>query len=171
LSLTGLYLGQGGSNAVDSYLYRPGGATPGFRINSQLVVDGNFGVNTITPRRRTDILDASGPQLRLSYSDNVKYGEIWANSSGQLRFLSVWSEYVFFNSDGAHYTTFGIGPTGTLVITPLSGLILFSGCHVANGTVATAMSSLGPAGAHTTIQEWLKILGSDGSTVRYVPCF
>ena len=39
----------------------------------------------------------------------------------------------------------------------------------ANGTVATAMSSLGPVGSNTTIQEWLTI--NINGTVRYIPCF
>ena len=39
----------------------------------------------------------------------------------------------------------------------------------ANGTVATAMSALGPTGSNTTIQEWLTI--NINGTVRYIPCF
>lgn len=44
------------------------------------------------------------------------------------------------------------------------------GAFQANGSVATAMSSLGPTGSHTTIQEWLKITNASGVT-RYIPCF
>lgn len=40
----------------------------------------------------------------------------------------------------------------------------------ANGTVATAMSSLGPTGSHATIQTWLTIK-DNGGVVRYIPCF
>ena len=40
----------------------------------------------------------------------------------------------------------------------------------ANGSVATALSSLGPTGSHTTVQEWIKINGTGGA-VRYVPGF
>jgi len=40
----------------------------------------------------------------------------------------------------------------------------------ANGTVATALGSLGPTGANTTVQEWLTIEDVAG-TVRYIPCF
>lgn len=39
----------------------------------------------------------------------------------------------------------------------------------ANGSVATAMSSVGPTGSHTTIQEWLTI--TINGTTRYIPCF
>lgn len=39
----------------------------------------------------------------------------------------------------------------------------------ANGTVATVLGSLGPAGSNTTVQEWLTI--NIGGNVRYIPCF
>ena len=40
----------------------------------------------------------------------------------------------------------------------------------ANGSVATAMSSVGPTGSHTTIQEWFTITDAAGTT-RYIPGF
>jgi len=40
----------------------------------------------------------------------------------------------------------------------------------ANGSVATAMSSVGPTGSHTTVQEWMTVSNASGVT-RYVPCF
>lgn len=45
-----------------------------------------------------------------------------------------------------------------------------SGSFAANGTVATALSSVGPTGSHTTVQEWLVIKNPSGTT-RYIPCF
>ena len=45
-----------------------------------------------------------------------------------------------------------------------------AGTFTANGSVATALSSLGPSGSHTTVQEWLTITDTSG-TVRYIPCF
>lgn len=39
----------------------------------------------------------------------------------------------------------------------------------ANGTTATLLGSLGPAGANTTVQEWLTI--DINGTTRYLPCF
>jgi hypothetical protein len=38
------------------------------------------------------------------------------------------------------------------------------------GTVATAMSSVGPVGSNATIQEWLVIVNASG-TLRYAPLF
>jgi hypothetical protein len=40
----------------------------------------------------------------------------------------------------------------------------------ANGSVATVLGSLGPAGSHTTVQKWLKIIDSTGTTL-YIPAF
>lgn len=41
---------------------------------------------------------------------------------------------------------------------------------VANGSVATTVTSLGPTGSHTTIQEWLQVTDANG-TIRYIPCY
>jgi hypothetical protein len=38
------------------------------------------------------------------------------------------------------------------------------------GTVATAMSSLGPVGSHTTVQRWMVVI-NPGGTVGFVPVF
>jgi hypothetical protein len=40
----------------------------------------------------------------------------------------------------------------------------------ANGSVATVLGSLGPAGSNATVQKWLTFV-DDGGTTRYVPCF
>lgn len=40
----------------------------------------------------------------------------------------------------------------------------------ANGGVATALTSVGPAGANTTVQTWLTIRDNT-NTIRYIPCF
>ena len=40
----------------------------------------------------------------------------------------------------------------------------------ANGTVATTMTSLGPVGSHTTVQEWMIVVDNLG-TVRFIPCY
>jgi hypothetical protein len=41
---------------------------------------------------------------------------------------------------------------------------------VANGAVATALSSVGPTGAHATVQEWFAVKNASG-TIRYIPAF
>lgn len=65
--------------------------------------------------------------------------------------------------------------TGT-VTTPAIGngasafKISGSGQWTANGAVATTMTSLGPTGSHTTVQEWLTFTDSAG-VVRYIPAY
>jgi hypothetical protein len=59
----------------------------------------------------------------------------------------------------------GIFCAGTGVVKFVSASMI-----AANGAVATTMTSLGPAGSHTTVQEWLVIKNS-GGTVRYIPCY
>lgn len=41
---------------------------------------------------------------------------------------------------------------------------------VANGAVATTVTSLGPTGSHTTIQEWMQVTDA-GGTIRYIPLY
>ena len=62
-------------------LLKADGVTPILNIDS---VNNRFGLSTITPRRKADILDASAPQLRLSYSDNAVYTDLQASSAGNL---------------------------------------------------------------------------------------
>ncbi|MFA4879991.1 MAG: hypothetical protein WC650_00005, partial [Candidatus Doudnabacteria bacterium] len=45
---------------------------------------GNVGINTTSPDRKLDILDASNPQLRLSQADVSKYVDFQATSSGDI---------------------------------------------------------------------------------------
>ena len=59
----------------------------------------------------------------------------------------------------------GLTPKGTGVI-----VVGNAGSIAANGAVATALTSVGPTGSHTTVQEWLIIKNSSG-TVRYIPLF
>jgi hypothetical protein len=59
----------------------------------------------------------------------------------------------------------------TVQINPSGGPVQFgSGAFSANAAVATTMTSLGPTGSHTTVQEWLQITDAAG-TVRYIPAY
>jgi hypothetical protein len=58
-----------------------------------------------------------------------------------------------------------------LSLQPGGGTIKVGGGAVtANGAVATVLGSLGPAGSHTSPQEWFVIRNASG-TVRYIPAF
>ena len=60
---------------------------------------------------------------------------------------------------------------GNLGLGSATGLIQFVGAQSssANGSVATALGSLGPAGSHPVVQEWLTVVTPGGAT-RYIPC-
>lgn len=45
-----------------------------------------------------------------------------------------------------------------------------SNTWASNGTVATSVTSLGPQGAHTTVQKWLIVFDTDGF-MRFIPAF
>jgi hypothetical protein len=63
-----------------------------------------------------------------------------------------------------------LGDTGQTVLVSPGTLKVGASQMTANGAIATALSSVGPTGSHTTVQEWLTITNSAG-TVRYIPCF
>lgn len=60
--------------------------------------------------------------------------------------------------------------TTALAISAQQVLTFAANSFTANGAVATALTSLGPTGSHTTVQEWFSIKDS-GGTLRYIPAF
>lgn len=61
----------------------------------------------------------------------------------------------------------------TMQIGAASGLLIkfgSTGAWSANGSIATALSSVGPTGSHTTVQEWFTVTNASG-VVRYIPAF
>lgn len=104
-------------------------------------------------------------------------------SGGILTWHYLRTPYYFGGSPPATMTLIGgngnqaavVGVTWTqnttLSLQPSGGPIkLGSGAFTVNGSVATAMTSLGPAGSHTTVQEWFTITNASG-VVRYIPAF
>lgn len=69
-------------------------------------------------------------------------------------------------------TTAQNGTLDTQLARGAAGIIQFvsTGSFSANNTVATSITSVGPTGANTTVQEWLTIKNASGTT-RYIPCF
>jgi hypothetical protein len=130
-----------------------------------------------------------------SFGVGLKFAD---NSGGQVliagatRGIRIWTDSV--GGGGAHIE--GVDSTGAISFQPLQinglslslqsnggaeclafdsstpPLVKFStaGAWTANGLVATAMSSVGPTGSHTTIQEWFTVKNA-GGTVRYIPAF
>lgn len=68
--------------------------------------------------------------------------------------------------------TNGFGLSDAVLTWDLNNAMQFnsSAQWTANGAVATTMTSLGPTGSHTTIQEWFVVKNASG-TVRYIPAY
>lgn len=79
---------------------------------------------------------------------------------------------VFRNHQSAGTIDFAVSTSDTVAMSVQNSGVIRIGTpgFTANGSVATAMSSLGPAGSHTTVQEWLTVQ-DNGGTVRYIPGF
>lgn len=56
---------------------------------------------------------------------------------------------------------------GEIILNPTSGGLKFTNT-VADGSVATILTNLGPTGAQTTVQGWIQIKDSGGN-IRYIP--
>lgn len=62
--------------------------------------DGKVGINTTTPRRRADFLDASNPQLRLTHTDNSVFTDLQTDASGYLQVTPSGQKTVFNGNVG-----------------------------------------------------------------------
>lgn len=83
-----------------------------------------------------------------------------SSGTNDLGFYSIDGSELFVNPHNTKNMKFAGG----------GGTIGFgSGAFAANGTVATSLGSLGPTGAHTTVQKWFKI--NDGTNTYYIPAF
>lgn len=102
-------------------------------------------------------------------ASSISYAQIKPAASGGSISLDVAGTATGITIGGTIATSLVLGASG--ITTQILGTIKgAAGSFTANGSVATAMSSLGPAGSHATIQEWLTITDA-GGTVRYIPCF
>lgn len=112
----------------------------------------------------------------LGGTTGIPYINLYATGSvyGQIGNVDAHTWYLGF---GASRTAIGTATitwtdNGDITLAPASGVVKFgnAGSFSANGTVATTMTSVGPTGAHTTVQEWLTIKNASGVT-RYIPCY
>jgi hypothetical protein len=81
-----------GNNIILNNHYLSGdGGNEGVYVDSS----GNVGIGTTGPDRKLDILDATNPQLRLSYADNTIYGDMRIDSNGDFVFSSTGGDALF----------------------------------------------------------------------------
>lgn len=78
-------------------------------------VGDNYGFGTTTPDRRVDILDTTGPQLRLTYTDNTIYGDIKVDSNGYFSIVSTGKRYGINTTSPASMLDVRDTPVGTAV--------------------------------------------------------
>jgi hypothetical protein len=73
--------------------------------------------------------------------------------------------------DGSGNITATGNISATQYVGHANGAVQFgSASFTANGSTSLSLTALGPSGAHATVQEWLTIKDSSGTT-RYIPCF
>ena len=98
-----------------------------------------------------------------------------AGKTASFLFQDAFSGRAEFGLTGDDDFHLKVSPDGTswtdaLAVKAANGrLSLPGGAFAANGSVATAMTSVGPTGAHASVQKWLVI--DDAGTARYIPCF
>lgn len=108
-------------------------------------VTGSNGIATLTLTRKGGTTTGSPPATAVSFQGGSGLGAT-------------------FNITWATPTQIQLGTTTESL--KLGGSAMYS----ANASVATALTSIGPVGSHTTVQTWLTIVDSGGTT-RYIPCF
>lgn len=104
----------------------------------------------------------------------------WYWSGTTLNYAQGGNTALTFNEGSAGWDRMGVyialgagnAVGDTILARGSAGVFKFSSSasFTANGSIATTMSSLGPTGSHTTIQEWLTIQDAAGTT-RYIPCY
>jgi hypothetical protein len=120
--------------------------------------------------------DGAAATPSISFASETNMG-FYRPTAAQLGFSTNGTERMRFFANNLWITSdTGAISTGASQDTTLSrgsaGVWKFASANSfsANGSVATSVTSLGPAGSHTTIQEWLTIQNASG-TVRYIPCY
>jgi hypothetical protein len=73
---------------------------------------GNVGINTTGPDRKLDILDASNPQLRLTYTDGSVYSDLQSNSSGDLVMRTTGDNFYMLDNSIAAGAKFALSDSG-----------------------------------------------------------
>ncbi|PIQ79412.1 MAG: hypothetical protein COV79_03610, partial [Parcubacteria group bacterium CG11_big_fil_rev_8_21_14_0_20_41_14] len=79
---------------------------PLFRVASStnatlftIEASGKVGINTSGPDRKLDVLDATNPQMRLTYTDGSVFTDFLTNSGGDLVVTASGNDVILFNSN------------------------------------------------------------------------
>jgi hypothetical protein len=150
------------ASAVD-FLSVTGGVTgtPGIVPLTVIGSDTNISL-TLTTKGTGPLVLATGGGTQLNVSNTasaVDYLNVTGGATGSPGSITISAA----GSDTD--VNFILSPKGAGVL-KLGNAASFT----ANGSVGTTMTSLGPTGSHTTVQEWLTVQDSAG-TVRYIPAY
>ncbi len=128
-------------------------------------VDATAGLTALTQVTTPKVSSNAASALDLATSGGTQF-EI-AHTASSVNFLQATG-----SATGAGTATLAASGTDTNIDIALtakgSGAVRLA--TVANGAVATALSSVGPTGAHSTVQEWFAVKNASG-VVRYIPAF
>jgi len=164
-SLTGTDGASGGVGTAIAFAqghamiwYAPGGVSTGYVYSNASANIGAIGI--LLGQGSAQFIEASTSKTNFqvnSVVSGVNYPYVAAATTGNSVTIGALG--------GDANVDLGIFCAGT-------GLVKFSGTSMAaaNGSVATVLGSLGPAGSHTTVQEWLTFKNASG-VQRWVPCF
>ncbi|MGH6625151.1 MAG: hypothetical protein ACRECD_01165 [Burkholderiaceae bacterium] len=166
---SGMFLATAGvvGLVADGQVFAWGDSSWGFRLSTSTLGLGIVGSNTADVRLERDAanslaqrngVNAQAGRTYTSFTDGSNYERFGLNTA--LGVITLAAESA---GTGSANIDLALSPLGT-------GRIKIANGMTANGTVATALSSVGPTGASTTVQEWLAIKNAAG-TVRYIPCF
>lgn len=148
---------------------------------SGALIDSPIFTGTVTNSGRELLADGSVSAPSISFSNETNTG--WYRNAATQQTLAIGGNAVLrfvgntnmvFGSAMmiAWTSTDALGTVDTTLARGAAGIIKFASANSfsANGSVATSITSVGPTGANTTVQEWLTIKNASGTT-RYIPCF
>lgn len=161
---TGLIQGYSTSASPILFLNRASVDTTGAGIALYKTRSGIAGNGIVVTGDQLGVLNFYGDDGAGTFGSPKLAGTISVNATGTVSTGIVPGLMQFFTANASG--------TGTLGIQIDSGQIVGFGPNgfATNGAVATTMTSLGPTGSHTTIQEWL-VVKDNGGTTRWIPAY
>jgi len=100
----------------------------------RIISSGYLGINTTGPDRRLDVLDATNPQLRLTYTDGSVYTDLQTDSTGRLIITPSGGDVTFYRVDNAPVLNFNRDDSTPLANDNLIQFIFYGDDSLGNST-------------------------------------